>query len=30
MVDISYLAAPYSLGGISTEYDRMQRYSMIT
>ncbi|QDP49247.1 MAG: hypothetical protein Tp1100DCM1099271_10 [Prokaryotic dsDNA virus sp.] len=30
VVDISYLAAPYSLGGISTEYDRMQRYAMIT
>lgn len=27
---ISYLAAPYSLGGISTEYDRMNRFGMIT
>jgi hypothetical protein len=33
MVDlkpISYLAAPYSLDGVSSEYDRMQRYGMVT
>lgn len=27
---ISYLAAPYSLGGSDTEYYRMQRYGMVT